>query len=186
MTQKEMSDQFKVKITVIKSIAKDNKKGSPMFDKKEAKHQIKLKQVEIVKQAVESILADYKDIINIDQVLEEIGDKCEKPIAKKLISQVLHQVFNMRFRKVKPTSFLGNTQRSLVLRCLYAQKFLEALDSGDTIINIDETWINQADFRRYRWSAKGQSASLPIKGISPRISMITAVSTKGDVYLSLT
>ena len=38
MTQKEMSDQFKVKITVIKSIAKDNKKGSPMFDKKEAKH----------------------------------------------------------------------------------------------------------------------------------------------------
>ena len=81
-----MSDQFKIKITVIRSLAKDNKKGSPVFDRKEAKHQSRLQQVEIVRQAIESILAEYKDIVNIDQVLEEIGDKVEKPIAKKLIS----------------------------------------------------------------------------------------------------
>ena len=63
-------------------------------------------------------------------------------VSKTLISKVLREDFQMRYRKVKNTSFLGNFERNLALRCVYGQKFLCALEMGYTIINIDQSWIN--------------------------------------------
>jgi hypothetical protein len=69
----------------------------------------------------------------------------------------------MRFRKIKEVAFLGNNERNLALRCLYAQKFFAVLQSGQTIINIDQSWLNKTEFRRYKWGAMGESNSLPVK-----------------------
>ena len=72
------------------------------------------------------------------------------------------------------------------MRCLYGQTILNVLKDGYTVINIDQTWLSQADFRYFKWCAKGESNSLPVKGMSPRISMIAAISTTGKLYVSLT
>ena len=53
------------------------------------------------------------------------------------------------------------------------------------IINVDETWINQADFRRRKWRRKGESNSISVSVISPRISMLTAIDTDGNLFYAL-
>ena len=55
-----------------------------------------------------------------------------------------------------------------------------------TILNIDETWLGMADYRRHHWRPYRTNYSIKMKCMQPRISMITAVSSFGDIYVSLT
>ena len=63
--------------------------------------------------------------------------------------------FKLSFRRVKRVVKAGNSERNLVLRSLYAQKMLEIYGQGKHVINIDESWIPETDFRRRRWASKG-------------------------------
>jgi len=53
-------------------------------------------------------------------------------------------------------------------------------------LNMDETWIDSSDYRRMKWRPKHSTNSMPIVQLHPRISMIIAMDTLGNVYLSLT
>ena len=53
-------------------------------------------------------------------------------------------------------------------------------------MNVDETWLDMSDFRRMKWRPKDQTNSNGVVMIQPRISMIVALDTLGNVYLSLT
>ena len=110
----------------------------------------------------------------------------EVKVGRKLISQIMRRDYEMKFRKIKPISYLGNMERNLVLRCLYAQKFLQVLNEGLNIVNIDQTWISQEDFHQFQWTQKRESSSLPVKSIHPRVSMITALTSNGQIYVALT
>ena len=50
---------------------------------------------------------------------------------------------------------------------------------------MDETWLNYADMRHRKWRKRGQTNSITDKQIRPRITVIAAISTEGDTYLSL-
>jgi hypothetical protein len=65
-------------------------------------------------------------------------------------------------------------------------KFLEINHKHVTVINIDESWLGMADFRRRHWKPADANYSFPEKPVAPRISMIVGVSSKGDLYLTLT
>ena len=54
------------------------------------------------------------------------------------------------------------------------------------MVNVDETWIPESDFRRRRWVAKGGDNSMAGRTIGHRVNMIVAVSSQGHVWLSLT
>jgi hypothetical protein len=54
---------------------------------------------------------------------------------------------------------------------------LQLLDSTDLIVNVDETWINETDFRSKKWRKRGTANSVPSKSLSLRISMIAALDT---------
>jgi hypothetical protein len=92
----------------------------------------------------------------------------------------------MRYRKIREVAFQGNRERNLALRCMFAKKFLQVLSEGKRIINVDETWLNQLQFNRFKWCSKGETNSMPTKGVTPRISMIVGLATTGEVYCSLT
>ena len=92
----------------------------------------------------------------------------------------------MRYKKVKKISYAANSERSLVLRQLYAKKLLEQLKDGKRVISIDETWVAETDFRQRKWRERGETNSVVEKVVSPRISMITAIDTDGHIYNSLT
>jgi hypothetical protein len=71
----------------------------------------------------------------------------------------MKEILGLRYRKIKKISYRANSEKSLILRQLFAKKMLNILDSGKRVINLDETWVNSKDYRRYKWRVKGQSNS---------------------------
>jgi len=63
---------------------------------------------------------------------------------------------------------------------------LELLEQGFTIMNIDESWINELDFVRRKWHDRNKSNSLPRKYVSPRLSVLAAIDTEGRVFMAMT
>jgi hypothetical protein len=59
------------------------------------------------------------------------------------------------------------------------------LQSGKTIYNFDESFINETFFTRRKWCDKGETNSIPVRAVSPRISMFLVVDSDGNAYLSL-
>ena len=63
---------------------------------------------------------------------------------------------------------------------------LELLDSGKKILNIDESWISDTNHLKFKWLQQGTTNSLQERSVNPRISVLGAVSTEGNVYISIT
>ena len=76
-------------------------------------------------------------------------------MSTKSISCIMKRQFGLAYRKIKRVSLVGNSERNRVLRCLYAQKMLSIYSQGQLVVNIDETWLPQTDFRRACWSKRG-------------------------------
>ncbi len=69
---------------------------------------------------------------------------------------------------------------------LYAKKMLAILKDGKRVINIDETWLPQTDFRNRKWAARGSKNSQPVSEMLSKANAIVGVDTRGKVYFSLT
>ena len=63
---------------------------------------------------------------------------------------------------------------------------LELLGDGKRIINIDESWINETNFTRKMWVPSSSTASLTTQTVAPRLALIAALDTDGQVYFALT
>ena len=66
-----------------------------------------------------------------------------------------------------------------------ALEFLKLVQTKRRIFNIDESWVDSGDYRRRCWQRKGLSNSLPVKKVSPRITLIVALDSEGKIYASL-
>lgn len=65
-------------------------------------------------------------------------------------------------------------------------KILELIHQDKILLNMDETWLNECDFRRMKWREHDTSNIFPGSPLSPRITLIAALDTMGNVYLTLT
>ena len=97
----------------------------------------------------------------------------------------MSEQLGMRHVRTKKVKRIDNSDRSLILRQQFAIKFFELLDQGYRVLNADETWISDACYVRKKWVEKHQSATLEEKTVAPNITLIGAVDTEGDVYISL-
>ena len=50
---------------------------------------------------------------------------------------------------------------------------------------MDETWLGMSDFRRRKWRPHRHTNSVAHLDIAPRVSMIVACDSLGEVFLSL-
>ena len=98
------------------------------------------------------------------------------------VSTVLRRTIGMRYRRVKATPWHGNSQKSLCLRQLYARTLIDRMAAGDVICNVDQTWLPVLDFRRMRWRERGATNSLALRLTRPRVSVIAAIFSTGEVY----
>ena len=87
----------------------------------------------------------------MQHVVAAVKSESGTDIKANEVRDVLRNDFNMRYRVVKKVAYQGNSERSMVLRMLYAKKMFELLDQGKRIINIDETWLPHLDFRTMKW-----------------------------------
>ena len=63
---------------------------------------------------------------------------------------------------------------------------INLMDQGKRIINVDETWLNATSFIRKLWASRGGTGNMNLNLITPRVSMIAALDTCGNVWFSLT
>ena len=105
-----------------------------------------------------------------------------------MIASTLKNQFKLSFRKVKKVAATGSSEANLVLRSLYAQKMLLMYEQLNRfhVVNVDESWLPESDFRRFNWDLRGQQHSIPRRSLGRKVNMIVAVSSRGYVWLSLT
>jgi hypothetical protein len=101
------------------------------------------------------------------------------------ITKVMREDLGMRYKKLVPISIHGNSAKNLVLRQQFATHMIRLLQEGKRVLNLDESWVGMGDFRRRKWRALGTTNSVAQLPIVPRISMIMALDSHGEVYLSL-
>jgi len=53
------------------------------------------------------------------------------------------------------------------------------------VINIDESWINETNFTRMMWRPPGAPGTMISRAVTPRLALIAALDTDGNVYYSL-
>ena len=97
----------------------------------------------------------------------------------------MRDLVNLRYNKIVKIPVHGNSERCLVQRQQCALVFLKLVQTKRRIINIDESWVGSADYRRRSWSRKGVSNSISTKKLSPRITLIVALDSEGKIYASL-
>ena len=59
------------------------------------------------------------------------------------------------------------------------------MSQGKRLINIDETWISEKDFRRKCWRSRNVSNSIGTSAVSPRITFMVAIDTDGSIFFAL-
>ena len=68
-------------------------------------------------------------------------------VSATVVRLVMKRQFSLSYRKIKRVPFQGNKERNRVLRSLYAQQMLQVYKTGTRVINIDESWLPQVEFR---------------------------------------
>ena len=126
-----------------------------------------------------------KAITSCQVVWDKLKKDHDVEFSLKSVSEVLKKEMGLRFRKTKKVVSQINSERCLILRQQYALSMLSLLKQDKRIINVDETWLNESSFLRKTWVPKNSTGSVPLKTITPSLSMIAALDTDGRVYFSL-
>ena len=53
------------------------------------------------------------------------------------------------------------------------------------LLNLDETWLGMSDWRRRKWQAPDSNNSVKAFQVTPRVTMLTAIDTLGNLYIAL-
>ena len=62
---------------------------------------------------------------------------------------------------------------------------LKLLEAGKRIVNVDESWMNDSTYFFKCWAPKHEANVVAKKPVIPRISVVAAIDTEGNVWYSL-
>ena len=62
---------------------------------------------------------------------------------------------------------------------------INILASGKRVINIDETWLSETSFIRKTWGEKNGNGNMTLNSVIPRVSVIAALDTEGNIWFTL-
>jgi len=136
-------------------------------------------------QYIESKKASRAPIWSLATLRADIMRSLSIEVAPGRLRKLLSINCNMSFKRIKRLPVQINSERCLVLRSVYAHTMLHYLYEGYRIINIDESWLQSADCRLYKWGVRGKANTLSMPMLSSKINVIAAIDTNGQVYLSM-
>jgi hypothetical protein len=178
--------RHRISNATVSSLYKRAQRNKEFFEEMLSQRAGKELKVETVKQKVVAMNESRKFIDSAAMVkrhLEADEEHLEEMNRKKFkeheICEVMRRELGMSFRKVTHVAVHANSEKNLVLRQLFAIKLLSILQSKAVIINVDETWLGMADFRRMKWRKMNDTNSIPLLQMQPRISMILGLDTRG-------
>ena len=91
----------------------------------------------------------------------------------------------LTYRKLSRIEIHANSAKNIILRQRFGKLLIDLLSQGKRVINIDETWINEKDFRRKCWRQRYVSNTVGTVAVSPRITFMVAIDTDGSVFFAL-
>lgn len=137
-------------------------------------------------EATEELLRNQNHLWKTTQIVELLKSKHGLDVKRAYVASVLHNVLGMRYKRVGRVAMQTNTEASLVKRQASAKVLLRELEKGRRILNIDETWIGEMDFRRMKWRRRREQNNVSTKEVSPRLSVIAGVDSHGRFYWTVT
>ena len=140
----------------------------------------------VVVQVAQEMLARGTPILKAAQVQQAAEDNHAVDYPLKKVQRLLKEELGLRYRRLQKVPRNANTARCLVLRQRYALKMLELLAAGRRIINVDESWLSESNFSRQAWCKNASASSISISPVSPRLAVLAALDTDGQVWFALT
>ena len=153
--------------------------------KTDQKEQRRRRRLRAVIQTCEEILNSRPGLWRAKQVTDSLKRNHELEMSKQYIFQVLRHDVGAKYKRIRKIPFLGNTLRCFVLRQHYGIFMINQLASDVRVINLDQTWINDLEFRRQKWRKRGFVNSVLFHQVAPKIAVQMAICTQGKVYCAL-
>ena len=147
----DIAHLYQVKPALVKYLAKKvQKDDSVLAEHQAAEVNLAERKAAIITVAIK--LDKTPDgILRAGDVVEEVKETQQVEVKLKLVRETLKEDLHMGYRQLKRIARHGNSARCLILRKLFAEKLIELLYKGKTILNCDETWVNIRTYRRWRW-----------------------------------
>lgn len=125
------------------------KKNKEMIREAIDKQEQILNKEMITRWVINELIEDEQLISSAQQIVTLVAIESIVVTKKFVIDQM--NMLGLKYKKIKHISWQGNSDKSLVLRQRWAMQFLELDHKAINVINIDETWVNMTDFRRFHW-----------------------------------
>ena len=100
----------------------------------------------------------------------------------RLIRSVLKEQMNMSYKLGKSRPVYHNETNTFLMKCIFSIKLSKTMNNFDALINIDETMFSRLTKTSRSWSQKGREMNLMNICFSNSTSLITAITTFGDVF----
>jgi len=184
--QADVAKGMRISVPRVSAIVKKVSQNKNVFDDMRLRHSEEENRRSIIRQQILYMMEQRKYIDSCDMVKAYIEAQTELKPKRSEIYRAMKDQLHMSFRKVRKGPIYLNSDKNLILRQQAALKVLELLNMGKILINLDESWINETDFRRMKWRPPGDSNVQPALQLSPRITLIAALDTLGNAYLTLT
>ena len=104
---------------------------------------------------IDDLLNGKSKVITATLIRNKLLSEIHLKVSKELIQQYLSCHLGLSYKRVKRISRRHNLEVSKLQRQYAAYQFINQLHSGKTIINIDESLIDETDFRNRGWSKIG-------------------------------
>ena len=122
-----------------------------LHQKKDSKEQ----EIQSVASITQDMLGGHNLILSSNDILRKLRKEGGADVKLHRLRKILNQDLGLQYKKIKKVPLHANSSRSLILRQKFARSLLENAQKGSRILNVDETWIGESDFRRMSWSSPG-------------------------------
>lgn len=97
----------------------------------------------------------------------------------------MKDLLGMSYTKIIYQAVQANSERARVQRQQCALKFINLWKKKTKFISVDETWVDASDYRRRSWQVRGCPNNPSRRKVSPRITLVVALDSDGNLYASL-
>jgi len=177
---------FRISAARVSQLVKRVSKDITTLEAMRQQHYDSRNREAIIRQQILSMLAQRRYLDSCETVRLYIKGQTDLDPSRGEVLRVMKDQLHMRFKKVQRGPIHLNSVRNRILRQQGATRMLQLINEGKILINIDESWLNECDFRRMKWREYGTSNTLPGFPLTPRITVIVALDSLGNIYLTLT
>ena len=132
------------------------------------------------------MLVNSIPIQSSNSIVLRVNEQTDLEVKHHEVKSVLRKDLGLGYRIVKKVPIQSNSERCLVLRQQYAVRMIQLLQEKKRIINVDESWVNESSFLRKMWCPSNSAATVTLRTVTPRVSLIAALDTEGNIHFSLT